>query len=215
MCRSAPGKEVPRVDRSGLQGDGAGERPSARGGPPQVPAPRRPQKSRCEGAVSAVRRSAARGTPPGEAGWPTPAARRPGLEDTLRPRGRPRKEAKSRMSLIAPLLLATLYAYPLWEEALVYLGPAVVMLGVLVVRVLSDRRWVHFTYWLIVGAGIASYVFSAATEGWGEFIPHGPSDSVYDPRWPWRFAMTLSVDIVVLLSLSVPWWRKWMPRKKK
>jgi len=45
--------------------------------------------------------AAERGTPHGEAGWPAPAARRPGLEHTLRPRARRRKEAKSRMSLIA------------------------------------------------------------------------------------------------------------------
>jgi hypothetical protein len=56
-------------------GSSGGERPSASGGPPQAPAPRRPRHSRCEGAVSAVRRNAARrmarqdGWPPPRGGW--------------------------------------------------------------------------------------------------------------------------------------------------
>jgi hypothetical protein len=51
-----------------------------------------------------VRRSAARGTPHGEAGWAAAAARQPGLEHTLRPRGRPGRKPKSSIALIASAL---------------------------------------------------------------------------------------------------------------
>jgi len=56
--------------------------------------PGRVNEALSEKELSAVRRSAERGTPHGEAGWVAAAARRLGLEHTLRRRGRPRKEAK-------------------------------------------------------------------------------------------------------------------------
>ena len=45
------------------------------------------------GALARVRHSVVRGTPFGETKWLERAARRLGLESTLRPRGRPPKEA--------------------------------------------------------------------------------------------------------------------------
>ena len=44
--------------------------------------------------LESLRRSVNRGTPFGDPGWVGRIARRLGLESTLRPRGRPRKEAK-------------------------------------------------------------------------------------------------------------------------
>jgi len=44
--------------------------------------------------LAGVRRSVERGTPWGDEGWAEVTARRLGLEFTLHPRGRPRKEAK-------------------------------------------------------------------------------------------------------------------------
>jgi putative transposase len=46
------------------------------------------------GELARVRHSVVRGTPFGETKWMERAARRLGLESTLRPRGRPRKQAK-------------------------------------------------------------------------------------------------------------------------
>ncbi|MCX5648124.1 MAG: hypothetical protein NTX40_03360 [Planctomycetota bacterium] len=45
--------------------------------------------------LAGVRRSVVRGTPWGEESWARVTARRLGLEFTLHPRGRPRKEAKN------------------------------------------------------------------------------------------------------------------------
>jgi putative transposase len=47
-----------------------------------------------EAEVAAIRHSIQRGTPFGSETWTKRAARQLGLESTLRPRGRPRKEAK-------------------------------------------------------------------------------------------------------------------------
>jgi len=47
-----------------------------------------------ERALAGVRRSVERGTPWGDEGWAEVTARRLGLEFTLHPRGRPRKETK-------------------------------------------------------------------------------------------------------------------------
>ncbi len=47
-----------------------------------------------ESEVEAIRESVARGRPFGDADWQTETARRLGLEHSLRPRGRPRKEEK-------------------------------------------------------------------------------------------------------------------------
>jgi len=45
--------------------------------------------------IASVRRSAARGVPLGEKAWQMRAAGRLGLDITLRPRGRPRNDAKN------------------------------------------------------------------------------------------------------------------------
>jgi putative transposase len=46
--------------------------------------------------LAALRRSVARGTPYGNSGWVEETARRLGLQSTLRPRGRPRKQQEAR-----------------------------------------------------------------------------------------------------------------------
>ena len=48
--------------------------------------------------LAALRRSVDRGTPYGNSGWVEKTARRPGLQSTQRPRGRPRKQQEVRGS---------------------------------------------------------------------------------------------------------------------
>jgi len=55
---------------------------------------RRVNQPLSEKELAAVRRCVIRGSPCGDAAWTTRAARRLGLEFTLRPRGRPRKGAE-------------------------------------------------------------------------------------------------------------------------
>jgi len=112
-------------------------------------------------------------------------------------------------------MLATLYSRPLWEEILVILGPAVLMSAVLVAHVLTDRRWIGVACWGIVAAGVAYYAYFGATDGWKELLPHYPNDSVYDPRWRARFVAALLLDVVILLCLSAPLWRRWVRRRLK
>ena len=52
------------------------------------------------GELEALRRSVNRGTPYGRAGWVEATAQRLGLEFTLRPRGRPRKEADAQTQIL-------------------------------------------------------------------------------------------------------------------
>jgi len=56
--------------------------------------------------LSALRRSAIRGTPYGEATWNVSTANLPGLESTLRPRGRPRKVAETKQATESVCLFA-------------------------------------------------------------------------------------------------------------
>jgi hypothetical protein len=51
-----------------------------------------------------VRHSVNRGSPYGSAGWVSRMAAQLGLRASLRPRGRPRKEMKCRMSRMSPFL---------------------------------------------------------------------------------------------------------------
>lgn len=108
------------------------------------------------------------------------------------------------------VILATLYARPLWLAIVYLIVPPAFMLGAAVLRVLSNHRWTRYAYWIIIAAGIAYYVSLVMTAGWRELAPHGPPDSIYDPRWKIKFTLKLIAGVAVLVSVSAPFWRKWV-----
>jgi hypothetical protein len=108
------------------------------------------------------------------------------------------------------MIVATLYALPLWQEITHLIVPPAFMLGAAVVHVLNSHRWARYTYWITIGAGVAYYVSQVMAAGWRELIPHGPDDSIYDPRWTLRFAVKLIAVVAVLVAVSLPFWRRWV-----
>ena len=113
------------------------------------------------------------------------------------------------------MVLATLYALPFWQEALACFAPAAVMLAALVARVLSERRWVRLMYWSLVAAAVLYYASYMASDGWKDFVPQDPRNSVYDPRWGTRFAAALLGGLMIVLSLSAPLWTNRIRRANK
>jgi len=109
---------------------------------------------------------------------------------------------------------ATVYVYPLWEQNLRDFGPSIVVLLALAVYILSSRRWVAVLYWVIVALFLYEHAYVAFNHGAREaFVPNVPDGSVFSPRWGWSFAATLLADVVIVLALSAPLWRRWLRRR--
>jgi len=119
--------------------------------------------------------------------------------------------------------------WSLWDDIWYNFFIPVLMTGSLVAWILSGRRWNCYAYWFVVALGLIHYGGALISEGWKEVLPQLPyTISNYtapdgstgscltmfdDSRWRMHFAARLLDWTIVLLSLSAPFWRKWLRRK--
>lgn len=101
------------------------------------------------------------------------------------------------------LAVLILYTGPLWEEILIISGPALIMLGALSLRVFSERRWIRPVFWTMTAIGLVYYGLAVLACEWREFMP---IVTLYDDRWREILGATIFTDLVLLLSVSEPFW---------
>jgi hypothetical protein len=125
---------------------------------------------------------------------------------------------------------------PLWIDIWDHFFIPTLMAGSLVAWILTRRRWVCYAYWVIVALGLMGLAFQVAHEGWEAFLfqdrwsktysgtrleegktvcYHSSVVWFFNPRERDQldFAAKLTDWTIVLLSLSAPFWRKWLRRK--
>jgi len=115
----------------------------------------------------------------------------------------------------------------LWEDIWYNFFTPILMTGSLVAWILSGRRWNSYAYWFVVALGLIHYGGVVISEGWKEVLPHYPFHYTHtfegqtatvtatigcDSRWRMHFAARVLDWTIVLLSLSAPFWRKWLRR---
>jgi hypothetical protein len=132
------------------------------------------------------------------------------------------------------MMILASYGNPLWIDIWDHFCIPTLMAGSLVAWILLGHRWVY-AYWVIVVVGLMSLAFDVMHEGWQaflfqdrySFVTHtevileggqkatcctvrrmvgGPVDQL-------DFPAKLADWAVALLSLSAPFWIKWVRRK--